>query len=138
MTAQMLQEIFFTCLIPLIGILCTYGIAFLRKKTSEIQENVNNELFTKYSDMLMSIVETCVIATNQTYVDELKEQGKFGPEEHNIAYHKTFDAIKALLTEEMQKVLGEVYEDIDFYISQLIQEQVNVIKFTRSANTIIA
>ena len=131
MTAQMLQEIFFTCLIPLIGILCTYGIAFLRKKTSEIQENVNNELFTKYSDMLMSIVETCVIATNQTYVDELREHGKFGPEEHDIAYHKTFDAIKALLTEEMQKVLGEIYKDIDFYISQLIQEQVNVIKFTR-------
>ena len=131
MTAQMLQEIFFTCLIPLIGILCTYGIAFLRKKTSEIQENVNNELFTKYSDMLMGIVETCVIATNQTYVDELREQGKFGPEEHDIAYHKTFDAVKALLTEEMQKVLGEVYTDIDFYISQLIQEQVNVIKFIR-------
>ena len=33
----------------------------------------------------------------------------------------------------MQKVLTEVYTDIDFYISQLIQEQVNVIKFTRQA-----
>ncbi len=127
----MLQEIFFTCLIPLIGILCSYGIAFMHKKLKEMQDNVKNDLFNKYSDMLMGIVETCVIATNQTYVDELKEQGRFGPEEHDIAYHKTFDAIKALMTEEMQKVLTEVYTDIDFYISQLIQEQVNVIKFTR-------
>ncbi len=134
MTAQMLQEIFFTCLLPLIGILCTYGIMFLRKVTAQAQENVNNELFTKYSEMLIGIVETCVIATNQTYVDELKAQGRFGPEEHDIAYHKTFDAVKAILTEEMKKVLGEVYEDLDFYISQLIQEQVNVIKFTRSIN----
>lgn len=132
MTTQMLQEIFFTCLLPLIGILCTYGIMFLRKVTAQAQENVNNELFTKYSEMLIGIVETCVIATNQTYVDELKAQGRFGPEEHDIAYHKTFDAVKAILTEEMKKVLGEVYEDLDFYISQLIQEQVNVIKFTRS------
>ena len=134
MTAQMLQEFFFTCLLPLIGILCTYGIMFLRKVTAQAQENVNNELFTKYSEMLIGIVETCVIATNQTYVDELKAQGRFGPEEHDIAYHKTFDAVKAILTEEMKKVLGEVYEDLDFYISQLIQEQVNVIKFTRSIN----
>ena len=133
MTAALLQEVFFTCLLPLIGILCSYGIAFMRKKVKEMQDNTQNELFNKYSDMLMSIVETCVIATNQTYVDELKEQGRFGPEEHDIAYHKTFDAIKALLTEEMQKVLTEVYTDLDFYISQLIQEQVNVIKFTRQA-----
>lgn len=131
MTAALLQEIFFTCLLPLIGILCSYGIAFMQKKVKEMQANSQNELFNKYSDMLMGIVETCVIATNQTYVDELKEQGRFGPEEHDIAYHKTFDAIKALLTEEMQKVLTEVYTDLDFYISQLIQEQVNVIKFTR-------
>lgn len=134
MTAQMLQEIFFTVLIPLVGILCTYGIAFLRKKTSEIQVQVNSELFTKYSEMLIGLVETCVIATNQTYVDELKAQGRFGPEEHDIAYHKTFDAVKALMTEEMQKVLGEVYKDIDFYISQLIQEQVNTAKLIKAAN----
>jgi hypothetical protein len=134
MTAQMLQEIFFTVLIPLIGILCTYGIAFLKKKTHEIQVQVNSELFTKYSEMLIGLVETCVIATNQTYVDELKAQGRFGPEEHDIAYHKTFDAVKALMTEEMQKVLGEVYKDIDFYISQLIQEQVNTAKLVKVAS----
>lgn len=138
MTTQLLQDIFFTCLIPLVGILCSYGIAFLNKKVKEVQEKVNNDLFTKYSDMLVGIVETCVIATNQTYVDELREQGKFGPEEHDIAYHKTYDAIKELLTEEMKKVLQEGYSDLEFYISQLIQEQVNVIKFTRSAQTIIA
>ena len=134
MTTQMLQEIFFTVLIPLVGILCTYGIAFLKKKTHEIQVQVNSELFTKYSEMLIGLVETCVIATNQTYVDELKAQGRFGPEEHDIAYHKTFDAVKALMTEEMQKVLGEVYKDIDFYISQLIQEQVNTAKLVKAAN----
>lgn len=131
MTTQMLQDIFFTVLIPLVGILCTYGIAFMHKKVKELQDNVKNELFNKYSDMLVSIIETCVIATNQTYVEELKKQGRFGPEEHDIAYHKTFDAVKALMTEEMQKVLGEVYKDIDFYISQLIQESVNVVKFTQ-------
>ena len=132
---EMLQEIFFTCLIPLVGILCSYGIAFIRKKIKEIQEKTDIDLLNKYLNMLIDLVETCVIATNQTYVDSLKEQGKFGLEEHDIAFHKTFEAIKALMTEEMRKVLNEAYGDLELYISQLIQEQVNVINFTRSSVT---
>ena len=128
MTMQMLQDIFFTCVIPLFGILCVYGITALKKYAEEIKEQTDNDLYDKYIDMLISTIETCVIATNQTYVDELKKQGKFGPEEHDIAYHKTFDAVKALLSEEAQKYLATIYGDLDFYISQLIQESVRVNK----------
>ena len=128
MTMQMLQDIFFTCVIPLFGILCVYGIAFLKKYAEGIKEQTDNDLYDKYIDMLVSTIETCVIATNQTYVDELKKQGKFGPEEHDIAYHKTLDAVKALLSEEAQKYLATIYGDLDFYISQLIQESVRVNK----------
>ena len=134
MTMDMLQEIFFTCVLPLIGILCAYGIAFLRKYGEQIKEQTDNELFDKYMDMLISTIETCVIATNQTYVDELKKQGKFGPEEHDIAYHKTLDAVKAILSTEAQKYLAEIYGDIDFYISQLIQEAVRVNKKKKQKN----
>ena len=128
MTTQMLQDIFFTCVLPLIGILSAYGIAFLRKKIKEIQADMDNELLIKYTTIAADIVEMCVIATNQTYVDELKAQGRFGPEEHDIAYHKTLDAVKGLLCEEAKKILAEAYGDIDFYISQLIQESVRVNK----------
>lgn len=128
MTMQMLQDIFFTCVIPLLGILCVYGVTALKKYAEGIKEQTDNDLYDKYIDMLIGTIETCVIATNQTYVDELKKQGKFGPEEHNIAYHKTFDAIKALLSEEAQKYLATIYGDLDFYISQLIQESVRVNK----------
>jgi len=128
MTMEMLQEIFFTCVIPLLGILCVYGISALKKYADQIKNETENDLYDKYIDMLVSTVETCVIATNQTYVDELKNQGKFGPKEHDIAYHKTLDAIKGILSEEAQKYLATVYEDLDFYISQLIQESVRVNK----------
>lgn len=131
MTNQMIQDIFYTCLMPLIGILCAYGISFLRKKTKEIQANVDNEVFTKYSDMLIDIIETCVITTNQTYVNTLKSQNKFGKEEQEIAFQKTYDAIKELITEEMNKTLCEVYKDLDFYIKQKIEETVNVVKFNQ-------
>ena len=124
MTMEMLQQIFFTCVIPLIGILCVYGIAYLRKGVDYIEEQNNNEILDKYLEMLYHTIETCVIATNQTYVDELKEQGRFGPEEHDIAYHKTLDAVKVILGEEALKYLSTIHEDLDFYISELIQESV--------------
>lgn len=131
MTNQMIQDIFYTCLMPLLGILFAYGISFLRKKVGEIQSEVDNDSFTKYSDMLIDIIETCVIATNQTYVNTLKSQNKFGKEEQEIAFQKTYDAIKELISEEMNKVLCEVYKDLDLYIKQKIEETVNVVKFNR-------
>ena len=88
--------------------------------------------------MLIDIIEACVITTNQTYVNSLKEQGNFGKEEQEIAFQKTYDAVKNLVTVEMGEVLSEVYKDLDFYIKQKIEETVNVTKFTRAASTIIA
>ena len=131
MTTQMIQDIFYTCLLPLIGILCSYGIMFLNKKTKEIQKNVDNDLFAKYSDMLVGIVETCVIATNQTYVNKLKAQDGFGIEQQKEAFKQTYEAIRQLMTEEMVVVLNEAYGDVTLLINKLIEEQVNVIKFTR-------
>lgn len=131
MTTQMIQDIFYTCLLPLIGILCSYGIMFLNKKTKEIQKNVDNDLFAKYSDMLVGIVETCVIATNQTYVNKLKAQDGFGIEQQKEAFKQTYEAIRQLMTEEMVAVLNEAYGDVTLLINKLIEEQVNVIKFTR-------
>ena len=42
MTMDMLQEIFFTCVIPLFGILCAYGIVFLRKYIEDIKTQLEN------------------------------------------------------------------------------------------------
>lgn len=132
MTTQMLQDIFYTILIPLIGILCSYGISFLRKKISEIQTQVDDEAFNKYSNMLVDLIETCVITTNQTYVNTLRQQGNFGEAEQKIAFQKTYEAVHSLITVEMGEVLSEVYKDLDFYIRQKIEETVNVVKFTQN------
>ena len=127
---EMLQEIFFTCLVPLVGILCAYGIAAVRKYVMELNAEMDNALFEKYTQMLLQTVEACVNATNQTYVDELKKQGKFGWEEHDIAYHKTLDAVKAILSAEAQKYLAEIYGDLDLYIANLIQDNVRFLKMS--------
>ena len=74
---EMLQKIFGVCIIPLLGILTSYLIVFIRKKSKELEETTDNELYKKYIEMLQDTVVRCVIATNQTYVDNLKPEGLF-------------------------------------------------------------
>ena len=64
---EMLQKIFEVCIIPLLGILTSYLIVFIRKKSKELEETTDNELYKKYIEMLQDTVVRCVIATNQTY-----------------------------------------------------------------------
>ena len=73
----MAKEILEYVLIPLLIILTRYLIVFIDTKRKELKERTNNDLANKYIDMIYNTVTNCVIATNQTYVDSLKEQGKF-------------------------------------------------------------
>ena len=132
MTAQMLQEIFFTVLIPLIGILCTYGIAFLKKKTHEIQVQVNSELFTKYSEMLIGLVETCVIATNQTYVEALKNKNAFDVDAQREAFNLTYQAVLRILSQDATEFLSNAVGDLDTYIRKMIEAEVNTNKMLKA------
>lgn len=73
----LLQQIFEVCIIPLLGVLTTFVIMFVRKKTNELQEATDNELYKKYMELLRDTVIDCVIATNQTYVEALKNKNAF-------------------------------------------------------------
>ena len=75
-----LQQIFELCIIPLLGIVTFYIVQFIKTKTEELNANNSNEVLSKYIEMLSNTICECVIATNQTYVDSLKAQGKFDAE----------------------------------------------------------
>ena len=57
--------------------------------------------------MLINTIETCVIATNQTYVDALKNKNAFTPEAQKEAFEKIKNAVLAILGEEGQKYLSQ-------------------------------
>ena len=80
--------------------------------------------------ILPNITISCVIATNQTYVDALKTQGKFDAEAQKIAFKKTYDAVMAILTEDAIKYLNESLGDLDAYVNMMIESQVNLQKGT--------
>ena len=101
-------------LFPLIGILASYLIAYIRAKTK-------NAIALKYINMLDDTIQACVNATSQTFVGSLKESGKFDQEAQEEAFDKTYEAVYALLTDEGKKYLEEAYGDIDTLITEKIE-----------------
>ena len=99
---------------PLIGVLASYLIAFIRSK-------IKNATLLKYVDMLDDTVQICVDATNQTYVTSLKACGDFDEEAQAYAFEKTYNAIQNLLTEESKKYLNEAYGDLEDLVKQKIE-----------------
>lgn len=121
----LIPVIFQVCLIPLLAILTKYLVAWIQIKTKELTDTKDNEMFTKYMTLLSDTVINCVVTTNQTYVNTLKEQGKFDAEAQKEAFNKTYEAVMRILTDDAKKYLSEVLGDLDLYINTMIESQVN-------------
>lgn len=122
---KLLQEIFTVCIIPMLGILTKYFIEWLNIKKQDLINKEENEIKKRYIDMLGSTIETCVIATNQTYVNSLKDKNAFTPEAQKEAFERTKNAVLTILGEEGQKYLGQIYGDLNTYITKEIEKQVS-------------
>lgn len=131
----LLSSIFEVCIIPLLGVLTAFVVAFLKAKKEEILAKIatsktqeEQELASKYLNMVEQTVTNCVIATNQTYVDSLKSEGKFDAEAQKIAFDKTMDAVLAILTDDAKVYLTQIFGDLNVFLSNLIESQVNINK----------
>ena len=121
----LLQQIFELCVIPLLGVLTAYAVNFIRAKTSELKTNKSNELLGKYVTMLSDTVCDCVIATNQTYVEALKNKNAFDEEAQKTAFEKTYNAVISILSVEAKEYLTNIYGDLSVYIMNMIEAEVN-------------
>lgn len=125
---ELLSQIFEVCIIPLLGVLTTFLVRYINAKMKTLVDTISDEKQKKYIEMLNNTITDCVIATTQTYVDTLKKQGKFDKEAQEQAFLMTFNAVSDLLTEESKKYLNEAIEDLDLYIKQKIESEVNINK----------
>ena len=121
----LLQQIFELCIVPLLGIITAYIVAFIRAKTAELKTTNSNEILVKYLDMLSTTVVECVIATNQTYVNALKGQNAFDEAAQKVAFQKTYDAVIAVLSDDAKEYLTHVYGDLTIFITNMIEAEVN-------------
>lgn len=121
----MIEQIVQVCLIPLLGILTKYLVDYLSTKRDELKQKTTNELAQKYIDMAYSTVRNCVIATNQTYVENLKKNNAFDENSQKEAFNRTMTAVLAVLTEDAKSYITEITGDLNIYLTSLIEAEVN-------------
>lgn len=122
---EIVIQIIQVCVIPLLGILTKYLVDYLTAKRNEINSKIDNETAQKYTNMIYRTVVDCVIATNQTYVDSLKKSGSFDEAAQKEAFNRTMNAIMTILSDDAKEYITEATGDLNTYLTQLIEAEVN-------------
>lgn len=114
---EMLQYLIYVVLTVSIPVLTTYFTNWLKEKTNQ----------TKF-DEIAKIVTNVVEETNQTYVDSLKEAGKFTENEQAIALNKSLTKAVSLLSEDLKKLIMKHSSSIEDYLKTLIESYIKTSK----------
>ena len=120
-----LLYIFITAAVP---VLITYLCKFLYEKWSANKQVVDNQRVQAILDQVINMVLNCVIAVNQTFVDELKKKGEFTTDAAKEAFAMCKDMAVKMLTNEAKKIITDIYGDVDTYLDTLIESSVNQVK----------
>lgn len=125
---NILAQVFEVFVIPVLGIAAIYVCYLIKVKVNELKEKAKTDLEIKYLNMLDKTICDAVLATTQTYVEALKNEGKFDLEAQKIAFSKTYDAVMTLLTDEAKKYLETVVGDLHTYVYNRIEAEVSLAK----------
>lgn len=125
---ETLSTILKAVLVPILPLLTTYLIYLLNTKINELKEQINNEKFNKYLDILHELITSNVMMVNQTFVDALKKEEIFTKEDQIEAFNIVKTNVLNSLKTEAVVILKSVIEDLDTYINTEIEAAVRANK----------
>lgn len=115
-------------MIPVLCLLVTAGgaylVALLRRETAKIEQQVDNEIATKYIEMANEAVVQATNYTTQVFVDLLKKQGLFDKEKQAEAFNMTKEKFFEIMSTTAIEALGEIYNDLDAWLTTAIENVV--------------
>lgn len=126
---EILAKVFEVAIFPILGAAALYLVSLIHAKKQELLDKAKNETTKKYIEMLDRTITECVLATNQTYVEALKAEGKFDLEAQKKAFQLTYDSILAILSEDANEYLSEAVKDLNLYITTKIEAQILAQKY---------
>lgn len=125
---NILDQVFDVCLIPLLGLATTALIFFVKQKIAESKAKTDSEMAIKYLDLLETTIVDCIRATNQTYVNALKDKNAFDGEAQKKALKLTIDAVLKILSNDAKEYLTHLVGDLDEIIKEKIEANIEKVK----------
>lgn len=124
----LLEVLFKGIIIPIVPLMVVYLQRLITVKTNEINNRIDNQNVKKYLDIAREILQSCVAETSQTYVETLKEQGKFDKEAQINAMIMTKQKFLNVISVDTKKILQEMFNDYDAWITTSIEDIINSTK----------
>ena len=125
---NILDQVFDVCLTPLLGLATTALIFFVKQKIAESKAKTDSEMAIKYLDLLETTIVDCIKATNQTYVNALKDKNAFDSEAQKKALKLTMDAVLKILSDDAKEYLTHLVGDLDEIIKEKIEAKIEEVK----------
>ena len=121
---EFLKEIFLAVVTAAVPVLTAYIIVCIRKVGDNAAANTENVKAKTYITEAAEAIAAAVAATNQTYVDALKNAGKFDAEAQKEAAQKALAACLASISPAAQRFIESAYGDIKEYLTTKIEAEV--------------
>lgn len=108
-------------ILPFITLLGSKLIKWISKKIDD--ENLEKNLI-KATNIVLDAVKYVL----QTYVDNLKKEGKFTKDAQLIAFNKAKEIVLSQFNEEIKSYIKDNFGDIDSWIDVQIEASINNLK----------
>lgn len=125
---NILNQIFDICIVPLLGLATAALVKFIKAKIDETASKTESALADKYLSMLETTVIDCIRATNQTYVNSLKDKNAFDAQAQKEALSRTTEAIYSILSEDAKECLRGFVGDLDTLVKEKIEANIDAVK----------
>ena len=127
---DMLRSIIYIVLTAILPILVQYIVKFINMKVDELSVNIKSEKAKMYINAIVDAISIAVVSVNQTYVDSLKQDGKFDEESAYAAKNLAMMRAKELISNDTEKFIEMMYGDFDKYLENAIESYVRREKLT--------
>ncbi len=121
---EFLKELFFAVITAAVPVLTAYIVVLIRKVGENAAANTESIQAKTYIMEAAEAIAAAVAATNQTYVDELKNAGKFDAEAQKQAAQKALAACLQSISPAAQEFIERAYGDIREYLTTRIEAEV--------------
>ena len=121
---EFLKELFFAVITAAVPVLTAYIVVLIRKVGENAAANTESIQAKTYITEATEAIAAAVAATNQTYVDALKNAGKFDAEAQEEFAKKALTACLQSISPAAQGFIESAYGDIREYLMTRIEAEV--------------
>lgn len=121
---ELLVDLLLAVVTAAVPVITAYAVSFINKAKENAVADTDDVKKQSYIKEIADAISDAVAATSQTYVDALKQAGKFTKEAQEEAAKKALNACIASISPAATEFVETAYGDIKEYLATKIEAEV--------------